>query len=644
MTSGGREERGAIAIMTALFMTALLVVTALVLDFGILRVDRQVLKSLADSAAMSGVTAGDTGGDRVYSSRAVCGALTYVKTYRDLETLPDDLCATAALALTSNVKCDSTNTSTFASYDQTVTTHGTTYRVIIKSPYVLSDGGWSEEDLAASTADQSTVGGCDQLGVQIIQTRSPGLGSLATEGDLSFGIRSVARVLVGGEGRLAPALMLLERTACSVLTVGSAGAGTGTYINVHGTGDTPGSIHIDTAATGSDCGSGSNQQAMQGKQNDGIVAYGSPSPTGSSGVISSVARYNGVATNIVYDSVNSVYGTTGLSGTGSTKTAVTPRALLTRSPVDLRYRAGVRTAIAATTPVWALTSATAPAAGWTVAGCNPTAAQLAVLTKLWINCQGSSGITLTSTIQASEIFFNGFIKGGTISMPNATRVYVSDTAADGSRINSSAVTFSNGNGFCVRTSCTTACSATTTSSRARVFVRRGRVDVTGGTLRLCNSTLFLLGGDTAGGCVPTTDGFAPTTTPCTGTVSTTPAGSSQISVSGGTVFDWRAPNEFSSTIPTANQASAWADFEDLALWSESAGDYKFAGGGGMVTVGVYMVPNASPVSVGGGSTQTLINAQYIARTFAVSGGGTLSLTTDPRNVVTIPESIKVLVR
>ena len=49
-----------------------------------------------------------------------------------------------------------------------------------------------------------------------------------------------------------------------------------------------------------------------------------------------------------------------------------------------------------------------------------------------------------------------------------------------------------------------------------------------------------------------------------------------------------------------------------------------------------MTPNAMPFAVGGGGSQTLTNAQYIARAFSVTGGGTLSLTVDPRNAVTIP--------
>ena len=135
----------------------------------------------------------------------------------------------------------------------------------------------------------------------------------------------MGRATLGGSDDLAPALILLERTACSVLTVGSAGAGAGSFIKVLGYGKTPGSIHVDSAATGSDCGSGSNKQAFQGKQADGIIAYGSATPVGTTGIISSVATNNGKSANIVSDSLPNVYGTTAVSGTGTTKTAVVGR-------------------------------------------------------------------------------------------------------------------------------------------------------------------------------------------------------------------------------------------------------------------------------------------------------------------------------
>ena len=277
------DERGAVAIVVALSMVMLLVVAAMVLDFGVVRVDRQRAKSTADSAVMAGMRAADGKTGDVYSFRAVCAALSFLRVNDDrMSGLPAGVCATPD----NTVKCNSAAPAANpAVYDGTVTNAGTTYRVVIKSPYSLSDGGFAEETYATSTGDPSLASGCDQVGVIISESRKPGLGSLATSGDLRFSVRSVGRATLGGSDDLAPALILLERTACSVLTVGSAGAGAGSYIKVLGYAKTPGSIHVDSAATGSDCGSGSNKQLFQGKQADGIVAYGSKSPTGTAGII-----------------------------------------------------------------------------------------------------------------------------------------------------------------------------------------------------------------------------------------------------------------------------------------------------------------------------------------------------------------------
>ena len=53
--SRSHDERGAVAILVALFLTALLIGAAMVLDFGLARVDRQVNKSAADAAVVAGL-------------------------------------------------------------------------------------------------------------------------------------------------------------------------------------------------------------------------------------------------------------------------------------------------------------------------------------------------------------------------------------------------------------------------------------------------------------------------------------------------------------------------------------------------------------------------------------------------------------
>ena len=226
-------------------------------------------------------------------------------------------------------------------------------------------------------------------------------------------------------------------------------------------------------------------------------------------------------------------------------------------------------------------------------------------------------------------------------MPNAARVYVNNTDSSGNPVNASAVSLSNNDGFCIRGTCGTSpastCSTAQAPIRAVLLVRQGNLDASGGLLRLCNTTALLLGGYPSSGCVPSADGAAPTDTPCA-TTGSNKAGNTRIDVTGGAQLDWTAPNTSATYITDkAIREAAWrAGLEDLALWSESSGLYRMAGSGALSVSGVFMAPNATPFTVGGGGSQTLTNAQYIARTFSVTGGGTLAMTVDPKNAVTIP--------
>jgi hypothetical protein len=279
---------------------------------------------------------------------------------------------------------------------------------------------------------------------------------------------------------------------------------------------------------------------------------------------------------------------------------------------------------------------------------------------LYVDCPGS-GITLSGSIGAGTIYFHGFIKGGSLSMPNAQKVYIDDTNDSGNADSSSAVNLNNNTSFCVRPSagsCSTSnpaagqCSNLPTGSataQAQMIVRRGMING-GGTsslLRLCNTRVILEGGDigagtasSPGACLPLSNGTAPTSTPCPSSPGPS-TGDSQIATTG--VLDWTAPNAYSDMkaagLTSAQQQTLWDGGEDLALWDESYGsgsDYKMAGGGLMHVAGVFMVPNAYPFNITGGGVQDLSNAQYIIRGFAVAGGATLTMKVDPNNVVAMP--------
>jgi Flp pilus assembly protein TadG len=636
-----RDERGGAAIFMALSLTMILVAAAMVLDFGLIRLDRQSNKSVSDSAVMAGLRAADDDTSDIYTLRGVCGALSFLRANKpELAGLPDSMCAGSWQ--TSDRVCDQANpnaSTSLTDYVGTVTANSTTYNVEIKAPYQLSDGNWPEESLSTLASDPSLMNGCDQLAVMITESRRPGLGGLVAN-RVSTRTRTVGRIHVGA-GMRPPALLLLERTKCSVLVVGSNGSPSS--IKVNATMGVPGTIHADSNATGSDCGSGSNQQLFQGHQTNAIEA-GAGSAT-APGVITSRATYLKRANNIVWDDVLNVHGLTSAGGI----VAPTGQNLVTRRPIDDRYATGVRSSLAGAATFWTMNPTNALPQGWQKAGCNPSASDLSFTGSLYIDCPQQNGITLGSgsspiTINASTVFFNGWLKGGGLHMPNATRVYVNNTDSSGNLIKPDAIAMTGGDALCVQaTACDSAnlvngeCPTTPGSGNAKFFVRRGGLAENGGLLRLCHTTVYLMGGQTDG-CVPATNGAAPTTTPCLGQSDT--LGNGQLKITGGSQ-DWSAPNAYAGLIPPADQVTAWTGAEDLALWSESGSTtstkFTMNGGGSMRIVGIYMTPNALPFQLTGGAAQSLVNAQFIASSFSLGGNSNLTMTVDPNNAVTIPQ-------
>lgn len=658
-----RDERGAVAIMVAISMVMLVVTAALVTDFGVVRLDRQQNKLAADDAVMAGLrAAGNEDDGQMYNSLGICAALDFLKANRS--------------ALSGLPPCASQPTHVCTAGDTSVNYHGTTtsgansYEVWIESPYLVNSasagGAFPEEALGSLSTDAGdpSKGGCDQIAVVIRESTTPALGRIVTNGQpLVTRLRSVGRVKISN-GDTPPALLLLERTNCSVLTVGSGGSPS--RIAVKGSGETPATIHSDSTATGAGCGSGSNQQLFQGKQANGVVAYGGT--TGRSGIISAVAADDGRPANVISDSISNVFATTGVHPYITDSIPVSPRKQVSRRPVDRRYLAGVTSAVAAARSQW-VNNHSSPTGYTATAGCpggGPAAMAaymsalelLAPTDKLYIDCPQNSGLTLNGTISAGTVYFHGFIQGGRLALPNAKQVYIDNTNDSGARITSTspALTVSNGSSFCIGASFTN-CNPSSPSTgqcldgvvpgaKAQLVIRRGDMNSSGGSspglLRLCNTTVIMQGSDIGsatpadpGGCLPTTWGIAPTPTPCPGSL----PGTSPVSLSG--LTDWTAPNSIGdmATLTPAAKQTLWDGGEDLTLWTETYGDgptYKMAGGGNMHVAGVFFVPNAYPFTITGSGAQDLTNAQYITRTFAVDGGASLTMGVDPYNAVAPP--------
>src|SRR3954464_14634422 len=74
-----RDEQGAVAIIVAISVTFMAVAAGMVLDFGLVRIDRQIDKSAADAAVTAGLHALKAGDDKPRPFRGVCTALRYLQ-------------------------------------------------------------------------------------------------------------------------------------------------------------------------------------------------------------------------------------------------------------------------------------------------------------------------------------------------------------------------------------------------------------------------------------------------------------------------------------------------------------------------------------------------------------------------------------
>lgn len=693
-----RDERGAVAIVVAVIMTLLLVVVALVLDFGLVRVDRHIDRAAADEATLAGLHALNQNDGKAHPYVGVCAAVRYLKANSErfaaasessgwknglgATPTPSDGCSAAL----TNVVCSPTDKSTWAKWAWSGNYRGAFLSVTIESGYDLAaNNTWREDTLPATIGDVGDNQGCDNLAVTIQQSRKPGLGTLATASDLSTGIRSVGRVRVA-PGDAAPAMLLLKRTGCPVLVTGSNTSPATSFIKVlgavsaDGTKAQAGTIHSDSDGLG--CSGGNDaSRIFNGRGASGIVTYAAPlisnpllPDPSKPGVISAVAVHNGITGLAVRDSLDNVYASSLQFPLVATKGEVTGRPLVTRRYVDERYFPAVKTAIGGTAAnpggavgVFNSGAAGAPP-GWTnlAAGnaCKPTQAEVntavntAILVsggKLYINCTANNGFQAPAntplSIGAPQVYFAGVVNpGSTLKFPNASKIYVGNHGGL-----SDAIAVGNGSSFEVNTAGNVDLSGNCTTgvqpSRAVLFVRAGQLKQTGGLVQMCRTTGFILGGMTGSsavagpGCVPLATGIAPTMTPCNGGL-----GTGQVTMSGSASIDWTAPNTLDATtdangntLPAAAAAWARADGpEDLALWSESgtssSSNFSMGGSGTMRVRGVFMVPNAAPFTIGGGTGQILTNAQYIATSIELNGAGTaITMKVDPNSAVTVPD-------
>jgi len=641
-----RGEEGAVALLVALSLVGLCVVAGLVIDLGLLRVDRQVDKSAQDAASLAGVDGliSSINDPVLHPFAGVCQAMHYLM-------VNDDRFSSFATSAWSNGLggsisgnsngCDSShstdvcapsNPTTWARWVGTTSANSDgALQVTIQSGYKtvetntatdgnlysVTGGAFSEESLSAYSGDPGAAayGGCDQLGVIVSQVRATSLGAAAAS-HMGTRIRSVARI------KITPpttpfALLILDRTAC--LALANMAGGT---INVTGYKTNPGLIHVDSdgkgvpARTGFNC---TSKPAIQGAKPSGVVAHEAPIG-GAPGEISIVAGSN------ISDGTGKVWAGPA-PGTDPNGNA----SLVTRSVLDSIYQTGVQAAVSAAKP---FVNATVAPSGWfTVASC-PSSPTTYTQTQIFFNCSNLN--KNVSMPNATDVIIAGRVSAD-LSMPKARRLYIKGVSSPAGVTVSGTFEINNQTHLAP-------CPTTSDSSltRAQMFIGTGALKVTGGKFIACNTTLIMMGGDTSTACVPSgSPTYFEDGNVCPTSATPTGPGNGSLAFSGGAGIDWTAPDLVDDEIPAS--ATDHANLEDLALWTETSGDQGIGGGGSLHLMGVFAVPNGD-LKLNGTSTSQVANSQYIARTLNTTGTGTLTLTPLPSLPVAPPKITYFLIR
>jgi hypothetical protein len=610
------DERGAVAIIVALSMSALLVVAGTVFDFGLARSDKLTNKTYTDTAAIAGIHATDVGDSQPRPFAGACAALEYLRVNDpEVAGLTSTWKTGAGVGIGSdpcnpntgllNSICVPNTTSTWAWFSGTAA--GGRITVDIKSGYLTPDPAFDP----AGSGDNSALGGCDQLAVIVHEIEHPGLGRVASAQDIVTKNRSVARAVPSNSVQYALALLVLERTNCPAIFLNSQN----THVEVQGNGTAPGVIHADSLANGPGC---TGTKALSGKFAGNIRA--DHAPTGDAPGRITVAALSSLPGAVPGNATDGAANVCSQTTSGGCNPA-TGLGVIGRGQVDTRYLAGAKIALAAaasTTSGYNMTLATAIANGYTVvSSCTNTQVNPTAL-KIYVNCPGGVSFKASSFPNATDIVFNGGVSltNNSLSMPNAVRVYVKGPG------------FNSAGSLRLNTGAAATCADRTGAPRAQLVIGSGGFTSNGNPdYHMCSTTLLMADNRGAIPCplpgAAVIPGTPPANNTCTGIVTLSGSGS----------MDWTAPNAISGP----SNPTEWTKLEDLALWTETSNPSQIGGGGSLYVSGVYFLPNANPVTIGGNGSQSVgQNAMFIARQFTANGGGTLLLKPNPDDVITLP--------
>lgn len=680
------DEHGAVLILMALAMTALLGMVALVVDLSQLRTDRRVNKTVTDMSVRAGLGVLNLG-----PWSGVCRASDYLRANAPgfatfdpgsekwfqlsapLSQLTTSPCVNTAAAPFANLCLPGAlgipNTNTWGKLSATA--GGGRFTVEIQSGYTMPDSRFAEDTLAAADTGDPLKGSCDNLVVIITEKRTPLFASVIGGGERTTTIRSVGRVSNLRSEEYSPALLLLEREGCNVLSVASNNSRVVAqpYLTF------PGVIQVDSANRS---GCASNQAVLNGASTSNgpsIIACSArtlnPTPGCNMALGDKPARIGMYGLNFQPPGNNlTTPYTTSFATTTYGETQAVRASQSGRDPLDRLYRANV---VALDGDAEAVlkgnsgrppgcagvvgNSCTANGRTWLVlqqADCdgldnffNPVLFPLrAAQRNIWFNCDLAvkpslllaAGLTLTAPDSYIVIT-------GQLSVTSTFAIVDPRTVFIGGRNTGNKIGLDVGNGgnFNVNNPTPTLnCLVPTLVKPTRVVLGDGSFNMgSGATAHLCQTFILMANGY---GKVPATNGTLPCSTPCSTYLG-------KVGIGSGSNVDWTAPNLVTGRRPTSEEVLLTSvpppisPYEDLALWTEAGGAQSISGGGSTSMTGVYFLGNADAFNLAGNSGANVsLSAQFISRRMSVTGGATVNLVLNPFDAVPVVVNDLVLVR
>ncbi|MCU1351871.1 MAG: hypothetical protein JWM05_1080 [Acidimicrobiales bacterium] len=603
-----RGERGVVLVVVAVMSVVLVMIVALVIDLGAARQRRRSEQSAVDIAALaSGYQLSGHGNRFVLSDpRAACTA-AFNSIKKNLPEIPS----------ASTLPCTNLPI-TGESPDCTDSTAMTTVTSAGASPYTVKVDYPVPADQITDSRFSTGVGAgdgvqCTRMRVSVTSLKPTFFAGVFGSGQFTVKASAVVKGSVDATHNGVPALLMLERTGCQVLTNSVGGAGNLGIIVRSVTSQEGGHAHVDTDA--SECGGNSSDYAI----------YATPLSGGGT----SMSVVNGTATAGTITSYATTVGSArgGATYPGGLSMPVTAGPLVSRYAFDARYNPSTLPSVtnlhAAAYSAVNMTTAQAVTAGYTVVDCTADGSITGV--KVFVNCPGVYSPTAAFFNQATDVVFNGQVSvgsGHTLNLFNANSVSIKGCAAC---TGSSYYSLNVSGGFYTNIGSQNVSSATCasrtgpgaggTNTNTTVLALMNAPLVIAGQARLCQTTVYMGANSssytrqatTTGGSVNSPCSIA---LPCPIKTGAAPGGSYAIS---GDSTEWTAPN-LSSNSPDES-----SPFEDLGLWSESSDLDQIKSGGVLSSGGIFFTPN-SPVQFRSPASSSPKNAQFVARTLQLLQG------------------------